>query len=153
MKGSTIKWIDPLNFGCVLIHPGFIAAHVAAEKKMAELEKLGFKKTADAAAIIGINDSVVAVRARHLVGDKIYGLDGLPPKGTPGERTLKGSELKWVHPYNSHIIMLHPKYIKAQQQAEADYGALIKKNYRRPFEGGRSLGNRIGGFANADPLP
>ncbi|MEJ0010639.1 MAG: hypothetical protein WDN72_09235 [Alphaproteobacteria bacterium] len=49
------------------------------------------------------------MQIRYLEPERTYTIDG----GPAGKMVLKGKEIKWTHPYNLQVVLVHPDYIEA----------------------------------------
>lgn len=130
VKGSVLRWQHPNDKKIILLSKEYVDGMWKAEKKCEELKTQGYWKQDKAAKELKLSYSAIT----KIDTNRNYLPNGFSPLGTPGEVTLKGSEIRWVHPYDSNIVLLRESYVNALLEAEQKKTELLSQKYQKQHE-------------------
>ena len=134
-KGDCLKWTHPYNWHTILLHPEYVRAQKQAEEQFRVMKKAGYEPMMAAAKYIGIEPNTLGARMRQIDPEGNYLINGTKPKDATHAEIVKGSIIKWTHPYNSQIILLHPQYIATHAAAEQEASNLLAPTSETPEAG------------------
>jgi len=125
MKGDEIRYSNPYSTGTV-INPIYVKGYAAAEKKHKQLVQDGYIYFADAAQKLGIDKRKLSYLTAKIASEGTYSPDGQSVVAeTPG--AVKGEQLRWGHPFDTHVVLFHPDFVEKLRQRLQDMERAIEK--------------------------
>jgi len=146
-KGETVKGKTLVGklFGSDrwILHVGLVNGWAEAEKKARELAGNGWQGLTKTAEQLDLHEAFLSRRASAIDPKRRYLPDGIVPDAENKGNAVLGSEIVWRHPYDLQQVLLSPRYITGQKEAEKKAQELADSGWQRLFKATEQIGLSI----------